>query len=217
MNPEAAPFKSDRSERPDLTETLATQEPLHVHETQAVLEALPSLEERRAAVIEKAHKERMGILRGSLTRIAGYVDEKIPSVVKKTAGTVLESTIVGNVKRGKVAVTGEDFSGEAVSNQERVLSGITVGCSLVFYAMMGYGYVEGDNAAMKAAAIPWGVSTATLAAQMSPKIMATLKTLAEAGNLPKVVKFLESAESVFERVGYERVKNITQEMTEAYA
>ena len=174
-------------------------------------EAISSPEEKREAIIEQAETKRLDILHSALKRIINEVDEYIPPLAKKAAMSVLGFTVVGNFERGKMALVGKDLSGEKVSNSQRILSGLVVTSSILFYALAGYGTVEGNTDMLQASATTYAVSLPLLIAQMSPKVMATLRAFAKTAEKPDLLHFINHAESLFEKISYEKIHDLADD------
>lgn len=171
-------------------------------------ESLLTLEEQRREVIESAQVGRMHLLKGVLNRVTSYVDDNLHPAVKKTTKSVLGFTVVGNIERGKVALLGKDLSGERVTNQERILAGLVVASSILFYGLVGYGTAAGSTDALHASGVVYTGSIPLLLAQMTPKLMTNARTVAELSGNQKILNFLDKTESLFSRVGYGKIQNM---------
>lgn len=171
-------------------------------------ESLSSIEEQRREVIELAQVGRTHILKGALERVTSYVDDNLHPAVKKTTKSVLGFTVVGNIERGKVAISGKDLSGERVTNQERILAGLVVASSILFYGLVGYGTAAGSTDALHASGIVYTGSIPLLLAQMTPKLMTNARTFAELAGNQKILNFLDKTESLFTKVGYGKIQSM---------
>ncbi len=179
-------------------------EPVSEHQ-----EAIVSPEQQKMEVMEKAHQGRLTILASAIKE---KIDEHVPAPIMKAAESVLGFTVIGHIKRGKMAITGKDFSGESVPPVQRTLSALVVASSALFWGLTAYAGAAHDPESLETAAKIAGGTLPFTVLQMGPQILNTLRTTAEAGGKTSLVSFIDSTRTIFQKAGFEKVNQVAQEL-----
>jgi hypothetical protein len=98
---------------------------------------------------------------------------------------------------------------------QRTLSALVVASSALFWGLTAYAGAAHDPESLETAAKIAGGTLPFTILQMSPQILTTLRATAEASGKTSLLALIDSARTLFQKAGFEKVNQVAQGLNDA--